>query len=54
MAFPTNPIYKLIGDTDPPVVKRWDNYTFVINGEHRFAKEYKEWLDAGNTPEAAD
>ena len=57
MAFPTNPIYKLIKDTETGnanIGMRWDNHQFMIGGEHRFATEYQEWLDAGNTPEAAD
>tara|TARA_Y100000114_G_scaffold94029_1_gene87392 strand:- start:18 stop:191 length:174 start_codon:yes stop_codon:yes gene_type:complete len=57
MAFPTDPIYKLIKDSETDkdtIAIRWDNYQFVIGGKHRFATEYQEWLDAGNTPEAAD
>ena len=57
MAFPTDPIYKLLKDPETnkeTIVLKNDNYQFVIGGEHRFAKEYQEWLDAGNTPEAAD
>ena len=57
MAFPTNPIYKLIKDPETGnanIGMRWDNHQFMIGGNHRFATEYQEWLDAGNTPEAAD
>ena len=57
MAFPTDPIYKLIKDpeTDKETIAlRWDNHQFVIGGKHRFAEEYQEWIDLGNTPEAAD
>ena len=57
MAFPIDPIYKLIKDPETEkdiIAMRWDNYQFVIGGEHRFAKEYQEWLAEGNTAEEAD
>jgi len=57
MTFPTNPIYKLIKNpetNEATMALRWDNQCFVIKGKHRFAKEYLEWVAAGNTPEAAD
>ena len=56
MAFPTDPIYKLIKDPETGVdsmALSSYNQVFVINGNHRFAIEYKEWLEEGNTPEAA-
>ena len=57
MAFPTDPIYKLIKDPETGVdsmALSSYNQVFVINGNHRFAIKYKEWLEEGNTPEAAD
>ena len=61
MAFPTNPIYKLItdpysGEVESVKIKlsgsMYRQIPFVT-GNTDYA-EYLEWVAAGNTPEAAD
>ena len=63
MAFPTNPIYKLVKnlDGDVALVKKQtgtkEPYQVTImpmdeaNGQYQ---EYLEWVSKGNTPEEAD
>ena len=60
MAFPTNPIYKLVKD---PLSNEANSLMFSDNGqiwsfgmstENRMYNEYLEWVAEGNTPEAAD
>ena len=61
MAFPTNPIYKLIrdpysGEVESVKIKlsgnRYRQIPFAADNTDY--KEYLKWVDAGNTPEAAD
>ena len=65
MAVPTNPIYKFIKDQDGnnTVVKKraetsgsqWVDVCIPLdNPTGKHYKKYKEWVDAGNTAEAAD
>ena len=63
MAYPTNPIYKLLKDAtdnrDVCVMKKdGDNTMYIpINkgaSDNADFIEYKKWCDAGNTAEAAD
>jgi len=64
MAYPTNPIYKLFKDSISnkvcSVQKQIGNsepYTFLsipLDPENTDYQEYLEWVEAGNTAEAAD
>ena len=60
MAYPTNPIYKLIKDPMQGVVnqvkKQNGNIIIIIPfvEENIDYKEYLEWVSEGNTAEAAD
>ena len=64
MAYPTNPIYKLVTTvgitTDIPVVTHAQiqegdvTMLFPLKEGNRYYDEYKIWCDAGNTAEAAD
>ena len=61
MAYPTNPIYKLmitgIGTTVPDAVEKMDlSYRVVIpfNEDNTHYQEYLSWVTDGNTAEAAD
>ncbi len=38
----------------PTRVRRSDGWKFNKNGNNPMAVEYREWVAAGNTPEAAD
>ena len=58
MAYPTNPIYKFSKDLDgnnSSLLKEEGSKTLFIplSAENRHYKEYLEWVDAGNTAEAA-
>ena len=61
MAYPTDPKYKLIksstDDTKTEAIETMDgNYRLVflmVDGNSQY-EEYKKWVAAGNTPEAAD
>ena len=61
MAFPTNPIYKLIRDPYSGEVEsvkirlsgsKYRQIPFAVDNTDY--KEYLKWVDAGNTAEAAD
>tara|TARA_R100001086_G_C11825529_1_gene255224 strand:+ start:1395 stop:1589 length:195 start_codon:yes stop_codon:yes gene_type:complete len=64
MAYPTNPIYKLvtttnITDNNPVVthaqIQEGDvTMVFPLIEGNRYFDEYKIWCDKGNTAEAAD
>ena len=62
MAFPTNPIYKLVevtidGVTSKSILKAEPNNIRVHFGydeENTDYLEYKLWLSEGNSPELAD
>ena len=60
MAYPTNPIYKLIknaftNEIDQVKTQVGNVITLIpFDDSNRDYQEYKAWLDAGNTPEAAD
>ena len=60
MAFPTNPIYKLLKDptqSEAKVVMTYRNSMCLcipIDTANTDYQEYLEWIEAGNTPEAAD
>ncbi len=64
MAYPTNPIYKLVKDPiteEVTTVKKQigdsEPYRIIyipFNEANKDYIEYKEWLAEGNTPEAAD
>ena len=61
MAYPTNPIYKLmitgIGSTVPDAVEKMDlTYRVVIpfNKDNTHYQEYLSWVAEGNTAEAPD
>ena len=61
MAYPTNPIYKLIKseNRDVCVMKKEGNNTLYIpitpsSEGNRHYQEYLEWVSEGNTPEEAD
>ena len=60
MAYPTNPIYKLVKD---PSTNTQNTVLGMINGiqwqipfnaDNTQYQDYLEWVAAGNTPEAAD
>ena len=57
MAFPENPIYKLIND---PItgklasVKSADGWFIPIDNENTMYQNYLTWVADGNTAEAAD
>jgi hypothetical protein len=59
MAFPTNPIYKLLKNERDNIigVKTIKNslvYSIPINSDNTDYQEYLEWVAEGNTAEAAD
>ena len=59
MAYPTNPIYKLIKNTDnkiDAVKKQIANQVIVIpfSTDNTDYQEYLAWVDEGNTAEEAD
>lgn len=59
MAYPTNPIYKLVKDIDDQVSmvktqKGVNHMVIPFNEANTDYKEYLEWVAEGNTPEAAD
>ena len=62
MAFPTNPIYKLMeatldGVTSKSILKAQTNnirIQFPYDEENTDYQEYLEWVAEGNTAEAAD
>ena len=60
MVYPTNPIYKLVKNPITGVVDqvktKHDNSVLIIpfNEENTDYQEYKKWVTAGNTAEAAD
>ena len=59
MAYPTNPIYKFIKDTEgnsSMVKKQIGNTIFSIPFDEANTdyQEYLEWVSKGNTPEEAD
>ena len=59
MAYPTNPIYKLIKNLDGVVdcVKKETGKKLIIIpfvAENTLYQEYLEWVAEGNTAEAAD
>ena len=60
MAFPTNPIYKLLKDptqSEAKVVMTYRNSMCLcipFDTANTDYQEYLEWIEAGNTPEAAD
>tara|TARA_B100002019_G_C20911527_1_gene423073 strand:- start:97 stop:279 length:183 start_codon:yes stop_codon:yes gene_type:complete len=60
MAFPTNPIYKLVKDpfsNEANSVLFNDNgktWHFAMSTDNRMYKNYLKWVEEGNTPEAAD
>jgi hypothetical protein len=62
MAFPTDPIYKLVeqtfdGVTTKSILKAEPNNIrlhFKYDEKNIAYQEYKLWLAEGNTPEAAD
>ena len=45
---------KASGKTDPFRVIRSDGKQFNINSEHRYSRQYRAWVAAGNTIEEAD
>ena len=64
MAYPTNPIYKLLKDPDTGEVhavkrqtgttKPYTVFCIPFNTENSDYQKYLEWVAAGNTAEAAD
>jgi len=59
MAYPTNPIYKLVKNMEGTVdsIKTIQNnvyYSIPFDPENTDYQEYLKWVEAGNTPEAAD
>ena len=64
MAYPTDPIYKLINDPDTGELQCIKTQTgdsepyhvriFPLNTENRDYQEYLEWVAEGNTADAAD
>ena len=60
MAYPTNPIYKLLknpmtGTVDQVTTQSNSHKTIIpFDQENRDYQEYLEWVAAGNTAEAAD
>ena len=60
MAYPTNPIYKLVKDpstnTENVVMVTIGGVQWSIpfDDDNEQYREYKTWLEAGNTPEASD
>ncbi len=61
MAYPTNPIYKLIkneikNNVVDQVMTKKGTHTFIIpfDEANRDYQEYLEWVSKGNTPEEAD
>ncbi len=59
MAYPTNPIYKLVKDpstnTENVVMVTIDGVQWSIpfDDDNPQYHQYKVWLEAGNTPEAS-
>ena len=59
MAYPTDPIYKLFKNIDGVVtcVLREKNglvQSIPLSEDNRHYQEYQEWVEQGNTAEAAD
>ena len=62
MAFPTNPIYKLVEETFDGVTRKSILKAQANNIRLQFGydeantdyQEYLEWVEKGNTPEEAD
>tara|TARA_B100001250_G_C19379873_1_gene605716 strand:+ start:369 stop:539 length:171 start_codon:yes stop_codon:yes gene_type:complete len=56
MAYPTNPIYKLVKNKDVTcgVLRGTDGAGIPIDSENTDYQKYLEWVAAGNTAEAAD
>ncbi len=57
MAFPSNPIYKLVNNpiTGDLINIRTATDDFIpISGDNTDYQQYLEWVAAGNTAEAAD
>ena len=57
--FNLNYTYKLVADSPTMgpakvVLRKEDNADIPFNDENYDYQQYKAWLDAGNTPEAAD
>ncbi len=57
--FNLNYTYKLVADSPTMgpanvVIRKEDNADIPFNDENYDYQQYKAWLDAGNTPEAAD
>jgi len=57
--FNLNYTYKLVADSSTMgpanvVIRKEDNADIPFNDENYDYQQYKAWLDAGNTPEAAD
>ena len=56
MAYPTNPIYKLVKNKDVTcgVLRGTDGAGIPIDSANTDYQEYLEWVANGNTAEAAD
>ena len=57
MAFPSNPIYKLVNDPRHNVlinIRTADDKFIPIDEANTDYQEYLEWVAEGNTAEAAD
>ena len=59
MAFPTNPIYKLLKNEKNDIigvktVKNSLTYSIPVNPENFDYQQYLAWVAEGNTAEAAD